>query len=128
MSEKRLEKSEMSTVDFASDVLRSRVAPIGSAQSVSERIRIAARRLGWTHTRTKDVWYADPRVSISAEEMRDIEDKAGVKYGRAEVRSIEDLIAKADALLEGQDADFHRPFVAALRAFVGALHRTGTER
>lgn len=124
MSENPLEKSEMSTVDFASEVLRKRIAPIGSAQSVSERIRLAARRLGWKHTRTKDVWYADPRVSISAKEMRDIEDRAGVKYGRAEVRSIEELIAKADALLEGPDSDFHRPFVAAFRAFVGALHRT----
>ncbi len=124
MSEKRLEKSEMSSVDFASTALQRYVAPRASGRNIKDRIRIASRKLGWSFSRTKDVWYADPRVSISVDEMREIEETAGVKYGRAEVRTIDDLIAKADALLDGQDADFHRPFVDAFRAFVGALDRT----
>lgn len=124
MSEKQLEKSEMLSVDFASNALQRYVAPKGSAESVKDRIRLAARRTGLTFSRTKDLWYADPRVSISVDEMRVIEEAAGVKYGRAEVRSIDDLIAKADALLDGADADFHRPFVDAFRAFIGALDRT----
>ena len=36
------------------------------------------------------------------------------------------LIARADALLEGSDADFRRPFVAALRALFGAVDRSRT--
>lgn len=124
MSEKQLEKSEMLSVDFASNALQRYVAPKGSAENVKDRIRLAARRTGLTFSRTKDLWYADPRVSISVDEMRVIEEAAGVKYGRAEVRSIDELIAKADALLDGQDADFHRPFVDAFRAFIGALDRS----
>lgn len=124
MSEKQLEKSEMSSVDFASTALQRYVAPQASGQNIKDRIRIASRRLGWSFSRTKDVWYADPRVSISVDEMREIEEAAGIKYGRAEVRTIDDLIAKADALLDGQDADFHRPFVDAFRAFIGALDRS----
>lgn len=31
---------------------------------------------------------------------------------------------RAEALLAGNDADFHRPFVAALRAFIGGVYRT----
>lgn len=124
MSEKQLEKSEMSSVDFASTALQRYVAPQASGQNIKDRIRIASRRLGWSFSRTKDVWYADPRVSISVDEMREIEEAAGIKYGRAEVRTIDDLIAKADALLDGQDADFHRPFVVAFRAFIGALDRS----
>jgi hypothetical protein len=62
-------------------------------------------------------------VSIDVDEMRVIEETADVKYGRAEVRSIDELIAKADALLDGPDPDFHRPFVDAFRAFVRALDR-----
>lgn len=121
MSENRLEKSEMSSVEFSSIALKRYVAPKGSGQNVKDRIRVAARKLGWSFSRTKDVWYADPRVSISAEELRVIEETAGVKYGRAQVRSIDELIAKADALLDGPNADYHRPFVDAFRAFIGAL-------
>jgi len=124
MSKNRWDKTEMSTLVFAQDVLKNDIAPLGSAQNVKDRIRLAARRLGWSFTRTKDVWYADPRVSIDGEELRAIEQVSGVSYGRSEARSVDDLIARAEALLEGKDADFHRPFVAALRAFVGAIYRT----
>jgi hypothetical protein len=124
MSEKQLGKNRMSSVAFASKTLRTHVAPLGSAENVQQRIKLAARRLGWSFTRTKDVWYADPRVSLDVEEMRVIEETADVKYGRAEVRSIDELIAKADALLEGQDPDFYRPMVDAFRAFVRSLDRT----
>jgi len=124
MSKNRWDKTEMSTLVFAQDVLKNDIAPLGSAQNVKDRIHLAARRLGWSFTRTKDVWYADPRVSIDGEELRAIEQVSGVSYGRSEARSVDDLIARAEALLEGKDADFHRPFVAALRAFVGAIYRT----
>lgn len=124
MSENRLGKTEMSSVAFASKTLRTHVAPVGSAINVQQRIKLAARRLGWSFTRTKDVWYADPRVSLSVDEMRVIEETADVKYGRAEVRSIDELIAKADALLEGPDPDFYRPLVDAFRAFVRTLDRS----
>jgi hypothetical protein len=117
LSEHRLEKSEMSIGAFTAETLRTRVAPPGSGVSVKDRIRIAARRLGWSYTRTKDVWYADPRISISGDELRDIEEISGVIYGRAEARSLEQLIAKADALLESGDTDFYRPFRDAVRSF-----------
>lgn len=114
----------MSSVDFASTALKRYVAPSGEGRNVKDRIRLAARRLNWSFTRTKDVWYADPRVSISAEELRVIEEAAGIKYGRIELRTIDELIAKADALLDGPEADFYRPLVDGFRAFIGALART----
>jgi hypothetical protein len=129
MSEKELGKSEMLSVEtFASNTLRDYIAPRSAGANVKDRIRYGARVLGWSFTRTKDVWYADPRVSLSGAELRDIEDKSGISYGRAEARSVKQLIAQADALLEGTDEDFHRPFVAAIRALFGALDRTGTPR
>ena len=124
MSEKQLGKSEMSSVDFASTALQRYVAPKTEGHNVKDRIRLAARRLNWSFSRTKDVWYADPRVSIDADELRAIEEAAGVKYGRAQVRTIEELIAKADALLEGPDSDFYRPLVDGFRSFIRALDRT----
>jgi len=113
-SEKRSEFSEMQSVEFVSYALRERVAP-PSLGSVKARLRYASRALGWTDSRTKDAWYADPRISISADELRTVEDKTGLRYGREELRTVEDLISRADALLEGQDSDFYGAFVAAFR-------------
>lgn len=127
MSEKRLEKSEMHELVWASNVLRTHVAPPGSAAGKVERIRNAAHALKWKFSRAKDVWYADERVSLKPREIRKIEEVSGVRYGRQEVEEIDRLISRADALLEGADADFYRPFVTAFRAFARALDRTGTE-
>jgi hypothetical protein len=127
MSERASENSEMTELAFASEAMRSKIAPVGSAQYVETRIRKAARLLNWRFSRARDVWYADPRVSLKARELRDIETVAGVEYGRAELRSNDELISQADALLLGTDPDFAGAFVTALRAFVGALHRTGTK-
>lgn len=120
------EKSEMSSVEFVQDALRYHVAPPGSGVSVGDRIRIASRRLGWGYSRTRDAWYADPRISISADELRSIEDKTGLRYGRKELTTINELIGRADALLDGPEADFYRPFVDAVRAMARAFDRSGT--
>lgn len=114
----------MSELVWAQRTLKKHVAPAGS---VKDRIRVAANRLGWGFNRTRDVWYADPRVAIRPRELRRIEEVTGLGYARKELSSVEAMLERADALLEGPDADFHRPFIAALRAFAGALDRPGTE-
>jgi hypothetical protein len=126
MSEKQLEKSEMSSVEFVQDALRNHVAP-PSIGSVKTRMRHAARRLGWSANRVKDAWYADPRISVGADEVRKIEETTGLRYGREELRSVEELISRADALLDGPEADFHRPFVDAFRAMARAFNRPRVE-
>lgn len=125
MSENQSENSNMSSIEFTQYALRSHLAP-PEVGSVKARIRLAARRLGWTHNRTKDAWYADPRISMSADEIRDIEEKTGLRYARQELRSVDELIAAAERLLDGPDPDFHRPYLAALRAIVGAFHSART--
>ena len=91
------------------------------------RLRQAARRLGWTANRVKDAWYADPRISIGADEIKKLEEITGLRYGREELRSINELINRADALLDGPEADFFRPFVDAVRAMARLANRAGTE-
>jgi hypothetical protein len=130
MSEKQSENSEMSELVWASRTMRELIAPAGSADSKGERIRAAALALKWKFSRAKDVWYADARVSLKPREIRKIEEVSGVTYGRKEVDELDRIISRADALLEGQDEDFYRPFVdafhQALRAVAGP--RTGTDR
>lgn len=122
MSEKRSDKSK--SVKFAAAALKEKIAPPGSCASVEGRIRLASRRLGWSFSRTKDVWYADERVVIDPDEMLKIEEKAGVRYGRSEVATIEELIEIAEALLAREDAAGDWRLVAAIRAFFGVLGRS----
>jgi len=124
MRKTRMEKSEMSTVEFCQIALRERIAP-PSIGSVKERITYAARKMGWTHTRTRDVWYADPRVSIKAEQLIKIERLSGLEYARQEVRKNDDAIARAEALLGSQDPHLLGEIVAALLQMVGIQNRTG---
>lgn len=124
-SEKR--ECEMSTVEFCQSALRDRIAPPRHG-SVKERIRIASRRLGWPFSRARDVWYADGRVSIRADELKQVEQATGLTYAaKTERRIHDDYIARAEALLR-QDEDFHRPFVDALVALMRAMDRSGDIR
>jgi hypothetical protein len=125
-SEMVSEKSEMSCVDFTQHALRNRIAP-PNVGSVKARIRHASRKLGWSGSRVKDCWYADPRISIGADELRAVEQFSGLHYGRQELQEIDAYIARSTALLHGQDEDFHGAFAAAMRAFFRALAGPGTE-
>lgn len=141
MSKKPLELSKMSSVEFAQFALQERVAP-PNIGNIKERLRVAIRlvlafdlkkvkqdereELEWTPNRVRDCWYADPRITPSADQIRDLEEMTGLRYGREELAEIDQYIARADALLDGPDADFYRPFVAAFRAFHRALARPGT--
>lgn len=118
----------MSELTWASDALHDRVAPMGSAQNVETRIRNAAKALGWKFSRAREIWYADDRVAMRPREMRQIEEYTGLRYGQDELRTVDQLIANADALLLGQDPDFASAFAAGLRAFIGALDRSRAGR
>lgn len=128
MSEKKSEKTRMSSVEFAQYALREGIAP-PSLGSLKARLRHATsvmRRKNWSANRVKDCWYADPRIRPDADEIRDLEQLTGLKYGKQELSEIDALISQAGALLNSQDPDFHGAFVAAIRAFAGSLHRSGT--
>lgn len=124
MSEIRSEKAKMSSTAFVQHALRDAIAP-PSIGSVKARIRYSANVLRWTFSRTKDAWYGDPRISISADELRVVENKSGLRYAQEELRTTDELIARATALLDGPEADFYRPFVDAFRAMARAFDRTG---
>lgn len=126
MSETTSKKSEMSSAEFVQNALQSHIAP-PSIGSMKARIRHAARRLGWSASRTKDAWYADPRIAIRADEIRDVEQFTGLRYAQQELRTVDELISRADVLLDGPNEDFYRPFLAALRAVARIAHSARTE-
>ncbi len=112
----------MSTVDFCQKALREEIAP-PSIGSVQTRIRAAARSLGWSYTRTRDAWYADPRISIKPEELFRVEAVSGLSYARQEMRTNDRAIERADALLGGEDPRLVRTLVAAVREAFGLRNR-----
>lgn len=120
----------MATAEFVQFALHERVAP-KALGPIKVRLPHAQRvmgRKGWTANRVRDLWYADRRASAPKwEEINDIEQTTGLEYARQELRSVDQLIANADALTMGTDPDFASAFATALRAFVGAFYRPGTQ-
>lgn len=125
MSEKLSEKSEMSELVFASEILKSHIAPPSLASSVGARILAASRKLKWSFNRTRDVWYADQRVSIKPKELRKLEEVSGVEYGQQELNEVERLINNATKLLGHKDPHISGSVFAALRSLIGAMDRPG---
>lgn len=136
MSQKVSENSHMSAVEFgssnefASYALQRRVAPkaLGSVKVRLEHARRIMRRRGWTDNRVRDCWYGYDRVTPNADEIRDLEEITGLRYGRQELRTNDQLIAAADTLLQGFDPSFYGAFAAALRAVASAFDRSRVER
>lgn len=118
----------MSEVAWSSQMMREVIAPPGIAPSVSGRIRAVARALKWKYSRVFSVWYADERVSLKPRELRQIEEITGVRYGQEEIREIDQLISRADAILAGSPPHIDGAVIVALRALVGALDRSRTSR
>lgn len=119
----------MTTAEYAQYAMQSRLAPrrLGSIKTrLWHAQRLLAQR-NWTKNRVRDLWYKDPRASAPKwEEVTDLEELTGLEYARQEVRTNDQIIAYADALLMGGDPDFVGAFVAALRAVVGLSDRTRT--
>jgi hypothetical protein len=133
MNEKASEKNEMNSTAFAQGALQNRVAPI-TVGSIKRRITVAARELNkvapndrqWKISRVAAAWYADDRISLNADEMRDIERVSGLVYAQQEMRTNDQIIAQIDAFMVGHDADFYSAFRTAVRSFFGLPDRSGT--
>lgn len=124
MSENPSEDQEMHSVCEASNLLQKRIAPPSVAASVSARIRHAARRLGWSYSRTKNVWYREAKT-IHSHEMDRVEEIAGLSKARDTLHEIDQYIERAESILAESDPSLARPFAAAMRAFFSALDSTG---
>lgn len=121
MSKNPSEFSEMSELVFASQILKEHIAPRNVGDQIKTRIWYAARKLGWSYSRTSDVWYADERISIKPRELRQIEEYTGIYYARTELQKVDDLIKVAESFLVDEDENFIRAFFAALRTFKRSL-------
>ena len=81
------------------------------------RLAKLCRALPWTDRRVRAVYNAEQGVSLRADEQAEI-DKLTAKIEEANRDTFQDLqtrIARLEAALFSQDAEFHQPQMAALR-------------
>lgn len=77
----------------------------GPAGLVKARIRSAARALGWSYSRTKDLWYADPRTRVDPPELLQARAalsacaRSPLEMDLERLRSLEDEVAELRALM-----------------------------
>jgi hypothetical protein len=65
-------KSNPDEIRNVSSRLQDELSARWPSLTVADRIRRFANDIGWTVTRSKDVYYADPRVSLRAFEQAEI--------------------------------------------------------
>lgn len=97
VSHKSSEKSEMSDVSAASELIRN-IVPVNAGATVKQRIMLTARKLGWHHNRTRDVWYEQAR-RINACEMdalREAKRAREMQGARGEYRELRARIARLE--------------------------------
>ena len=111
-------RSESMSTFQAADLIRRVADPRPSGDSVKAAIGRAARRLGWSWNRAKDVWYADNRISISADEMRALQTQTKEAKQDDEIKA---RIERLESILLAKDEAFYRPQIDALRAAAGRM-------
>lgn len=113
MSDKSDDSSEIAD---AMRIVQLAAEPRPVGDSVKAAIGRSARRLGWSYTRTRDVWYGDAR-RIDVREMdalREVERKRDDAANEAERRRKLEQIAVLRTRLQMRDPEFHRDDIAAL--------------
>jgi hypothetical protein len=95
LSEKSSEPFKMSAVLEAQTLVRSIAEPRAVGDSVKVSINKAARRLGFTFSRAKDIWYGDARRIDAAEidRLREIANRNRIEAARKSVLELRDSLA-----------------------------------
>lgn len=84
--------SRAADLELASRLLKKIALPSFQGDSVKLQIGRAARRSGFSPSRTKDLWYREPRASVAAWEMRKLFSLADMAFASTkEQQQIMDL-------------------------------------
>ena len=125
MSEKseKSSESEMNALAEANSLVHGAAGPGGSSK---ERVLRAARALsGLSFSRVRDLFYADPRCRVRADELDYLRRVSAARQKEAAKNEYAELVARierVEALLRA-DPDFYRPQTDALRQMAGLSRR-----
>lgn len=107
---------DSSEVSDAMRIVQLAAEPRPVGDSVKAAIGRSAKRLKWSYTRTRDIWYGDAR-RIDVREMdalREVEQRRDDAANEADRRRKLEQLAVLRTRLHMRDPDFHREDIAAL--------------
>lgn len=123
-SDLSLENSDKSSdISNAMRMVRIAAEPRQVGDSIKSSISRAARTLGWTPTRTRDVWYGTARRIDVAEmdALRGLERRKFESDFITERRRHIEQVAVLRTRLQMRDGEFHRDDIAALDWMLGEV-------
>jgi len=86
---------------------------VGPVLSKKEAATIAARRMGWTFNRCKDILKLEPRIRISGDELLALQQKTKEAKNDADYSA---RIERLEAYMLATDEEFHSADIDRLRA------------
>lgn len=119
MSNKPSEKSEMSYVVEASELVQRVAGPGDVGDKVKAAIRRAAHRLGFGYSRTKDIWYRNAR-RIDAFEIDRLRERAAEVEAKQAIAGV--LVVRQRLAAAGPERNRK-----AIDLLDGALREMGAE-
>ena len=112
----------MSALVEASTIVRQLADPATAGYCVKAAINSAFNRLrkfNWTYNRVRDVWYAREKVSITADELKQLRRAARLAKEEAEatdeIAQLRSRLARLENLLLTADEAFHSESITAMR-------------
>lgn len=105
----------------ASGLLRQLAGQRQADESVKAVLLRVQRKLSWSASRVRCVWYGDKRISLREGELTELRAKAkarGQNGTKNELELLRQRIARLEQLLEVSDSAFHSPDISAMRDLV----------
>lgn len=111
----------------ASALLRELSEPWGSGEKTKCAIDRAARLAHLKYWRAFDIWYRKARQveDFEVDQIREALRIKNEKDARDELRDLKLRLARLEARLSAEDADFHRPSIDFASDHVGGRGRVG---
>lgn len=126
-SERRHKASEFSDksseISDAMRLVRLAAEPRIVGDSIKAAVNRAARTLGFTPTRTRDLWHGNARRIDSREmdALRAVERRQNLRFLESGYRKHVEQLAALRARLQSRDAEFHRPDIEAISFLLDEL-------
>lgn len=102
----------------AQSLIRALAEPSPAGESIKAALRRVSRKLPhWSSNRVRDVWNADERIRIRADELDELREanRANEKAAKNELVSLRERLARLESLLVQTDPDFYGPQIDQLR-------------
>lgn len=102
----------------AQTLIRALAEPSPAGEKIKAALRRVSRKLpNWSNNRIRDVWNADERIRIRADELDELREanRANEKAAKNELVSLRERLARLESLLVQTDPDFFSPQIDQLR-------------